>query len=126
MAVRLKNRVRNLRGEWGEGSPALFWKQKNNALILQKSGLFERIYVLNSHLKYSCKSIFDKKYLLYFLQGLSIVTWNFYQTVPTPRNLSCPGKFLVACLLIQKPQLLLLHLELWLIWLYLWNSFPQI
>ena len=32
---------------------------------MQKSRLFEFIYVLNSHLKYTCKSIFDKKYLLY-------------------------------------------------------------
>ena len=59
-------------------------------LILEKSDPFGWIYGLNSHLKCIFKSILDK-----------IVTRNFCQTVPIPRNLACLEKFLVACLLLQ-------------------------
>ena len=55
---------------------------------------------LNSHLKYSYKSILVKKHQRFSLRSLSFIcrTWNVYRSVPNPRNFLCPEKFLVSWL----------------------------
>ena len=87
-----------------EVSPALFWKWKKSALILQKSALilekralFVCINGLNSHLKYSLRDL-GEKHRNSSLQSPSFDchTWNVYQNAPIPRNLLCPEKVLVA------------------------------
>ena len=57
-------------------------------------------HVLNSHLKYSSKSILVKKHQRFSLRSLSFIccTWNVYRSVPNPRNFLCPEKFLVSWL----------------------------
>ena len=46
-----------LGGGRGEASPALFWKLKKSALILEKKALTASIFVLIYYLKCSFKSI---------------------------------------------------------------------
>ena len=88
----------------GEVSPALFWKQKKSALISQCPNFGKKWPVcvhllLNSHLKCSFKSHLWQK-IYFFPWKAFLLKHETYQTVPTPRNLPCPEKFQVACILI--------------------------
>ena len=66
--------------------------------ILEKSVLFVWIWRLISHLKFSFKSILDKKHQFFALRSFSILchTRNSYRTVSIPRNLPCPKKLLAT------------------------------
>ena len=66
--------------------------------ILHESLLFVCIYKLNSHLKWSFKSINTQIFSLFFVCS----TWNVYRSAPVPRNLPCPRKLLIALLFTDE------------------------